>query len=182
MKVIVKPAGVVLIGAVAIAGMAYAQFYSRDVAPPEAVAHTDGVATRTVGWKLGREGGADGALEEMRIDGGVGLRITTLALGRDPCNVSALLPLNRPLRATDTLNLSFRVRADRARTIALVLQRYTPSRPDFWKRSVAVDTAWRSFSFDVQAVPCEAWEPWLAVYAGDALGSLEVADFTLLRR
>lgn len=182
MKVIVKPAGVVLIGAAAIASMAYAQRYSPAAPTPDAAPSARPVPVWDDSWKLGREGGADGALEQSPGDSGANLRVTTRALGKDPCNVSALLPLNRPLRAADTLTLSFRVRADRARTVALVLQRYTPSRPDFWKRPVAVDTAWRSYSFDVRAVPCEAWEPWLAVYAGDAIGQLEIADFVVERR
>lgn len=183
MRVIVKPAGLVVIGLVVLAGVAIPAFRGR---MPGVLGRSGGSGganlVKPENWKLGLEYGAEGTLEPGIYDGASGLKVTTRTVGRNPWNLSVVLPLHTALQAGDTLELSFKARADQPREIPLMLQKNTPGFPDFWQDRAPVETSWKTFRYEAKAAPCQEWEPMLAIHAGGSVGQLEIADVVLKRK
>lgn len=182
MRVIVKPAGLVVLGLVALAGVAVPTLRGRMPAGIGRRSVASGNLVKAENWKLGLEHGGEGSLEPATYDGAPGLKVTTRTMGKSPWNVSVVMPLHVALSGNDTVEIKFRARADQARTIPLLLQKNTPGFPDFWKGNADVGTTWKSFSFEAKAIPCQEWEPMLAIHAGGSLGTLEIADVVLQRK
>jgi hypothetical protein len=167
---------------VVLAGVAIPTFRGRMPASLSRKSAPSGNLAKAENWKLGLEHGGDGTMEPATYDGAPGFKVTTRALGKSPWNVSVVLPLHTPLGSADTVVIKFRARADQNRSIPLLLQKNTPGFPDFWRGNADVTPTWQSFSFEAKAIPCQEWEPMLALHAGGSLGNLEIADFVVARK
>lgn len=187
MKIIIKPLGLVVLGAALVAGIAIPQLKK-----PKGVSGIGGASsgvgenlTPAQGWQAYHSEGGYQVSEALRQlppgVSGAGVHIEAQKITKDPWSVGYTQALKSAFADKERVTLTFWARAKAPQNLRIAMQFPSHSYHECWSKEQTLTPHWKAYRFSFSTEKFNPGEGNLAFQSGYALGWVELADIRLTR-